>query len=89
MLELVLILICHHLQIYRYMYIQHPNVTIGVDAALFLKVRCLRQIVLAGLGDHVARRIATDGMNTEDKKRLRYAYQVRSETLFIVSDTMS
>ena len=87
MLELVLILICHHLQINRYIQ-QHPNVTIGVNAALFLKVRCLRQIVLAGLGDHVARRIAADGMNTEDKKRLRYAYQVRSETLFIVSDTM-
>lgn len=87
MLELVLILVCHHLQINRYIQ-QHPNV-IGVNAALFLKVRCLRQIVLAGLGDHVARRIATDGMNTEDKKRLRYAYQVRSETLFIVSDTMS
>jgi hypothetical protein len=42
-----------------------------------MKVRCLRQIVLAGLGDHVARRISTDGMNSEDKQRLRYAYQVR------------
>ena len=41
------------------------------------KVRYLRQIVLAGLGDHVARRISTDNMNTEDKQRLKYAYQVR------------
>ncbi len=36
----------------------------------------LRQIVLSGLGDHVARRIPTDGMNAEDRKRLRNAYQV-------------
>jgi ATP-dependent RNA helicase DHX37/DHR1 len=49
----------------------------------FLKVRCLRQIVLAGLGDHVARRISTDNMNTEDKQRLRHAYQVRIHIPYI------
>ncbi len=32
--------------------------------------------MLSGLGDHVARRIPTDGMNAEDRKRLRNAYQV-------------
>ena len=42
----------------------------------FFKVWCLHQIVLAGLGDHVARRISTDNMNTEDKQRLKSAYQV-------------
>ena len=40
------------------------------------QARYVRQLVLAGLGDHVARKIPTQGMNTEDKKRLRYAYQV-------------
>ena len=50
---------------------------------LFFKVRCLRQIVLAGLGDHVARRISTDNMNTEDKQRLKYAYQVRIIPMFL------
>ena len=37
----------------------------------------MRQIVLSGLGDHVARKVNTRGMNAEDRKRLRYAYKVR------------
>ena len=37
----------------------------------------MRQIVLSGLGDHVAHKVSTQGMNAEDRKRLRYAYEVR------------
>jgi ATP-dependent RNA helicase DHX37/DHR1 len=40
------------------------------------QARLLRQIVLSGLGDHVARKIATGHMAAEDKKRLRFSYQV-------------
>lgn len=36
----------------------------------------MRQIVLSGLGDHVARKISTHGMNADDKKKLCHAYQV-------------
>ena len=36
----------------------------------------MRQIVLSGLGDHVARKITTQGLEPQEKKRLRYAYQV-------------
>ena len=40
------------------------------------QAKYMRQIVLSGLGDHVARKIPTQGLDVEDKKRLRYAYQV-------------
>lgn len=39
------------------------------------QAKYLRQIVLSGLGDHVARKIITENMNVEDKKKFRYAYQ--------------
>ncbi len=38
----------------------------------------MRQLVLAGLGDHVARKISTQGLSVEEKKILRYAYEVTS-----------
>ena len=41
----------------------------------------LRQIILSGLGDHVARKIATDKMAAEDKRRLRFSYQVYRDPL--------
>jgi len=37
----------------------------------------MRQIVLAGLGDHVARKISTQGLSVEDQKRLNHGYQVK------------
>lgn len=37
--------------------------------------RLLRQLVLTGFGDHVAKKINTDNMNAQDKKKLRCAYQ--------------
>ena len=41
-----------------------------------LQVKYIRQIVLAGLGDHVAHKVATQGLSVEDKKKLCHAYQV-------------
>ena len=63
--------------------------SLSLHERFFVKVRCLRQIVLAGLGDHVARRIITDNMNTEDKQRLRYAYQVRIQNLLFLASVFS
>ncbi|XP_065192083.1 probable ATP-dependent RNA helicase DHX37 [Sycon ciliatum] len=40
-----------------------------------LQVKFLRQLMLSGLCDHVARKIDTSDMPLTDKKRLRYAYQ--------------
>ena len=65
--------------LYQLLIVHSPSL-FGMHKLSFLQVRCLCQIVLAGLGDHVARRISTDNMNSEDKQRLRYAYQVRMET---------
>ncbi len=36
----------------------------------------MRQMVLAGLGDHVARKVPTAGLSAEEKKKLSHAYQV-------------
>ena len=36
----------------------------------------MRQIVLSGLGDHVAKKIPTQSFNAEERKKLRRAYQV-------------
>ncbi len=39
----------------------------------YMQARYMRQLVLAGLGDHVARKISK---SVEEKKRLHYVYQV-------------
>ncbi|XP_064392775.1 probable ATP-dependent RNA helicase DHX37 isoform X2 [Halichondria panicea] len=45
------------------------------------QARCLRQIMLTGLGDHVARKIPTHSLDSEDKKRLRHAYQILKHSI--------
>ena len=52
-------------------------VTCKMYELFFFKARCLRQIMLTGLGDHVARKVPTHSLNAEDKRRLRHAYQVQ------------
>ena len=75
-----------------------PDLNLVIDPSLAppteAQARHLRQIVLAGLGDHVARyaaaphlfregltifssrKISTDNMSAEDKRKLRFSYQV-------------
>lgn len=40
------------------------------------QARLLRQVVLAGLGDHVARKFTTVPTDSEEAKKLKHAYQV-------------
>ena len=46
-----------------------------------LQAKLLRQVVLAGLGDHVARRIPMPAKALEDAKKLKWAYKWSNQLL--------
>lgn len=72
-----------------------PAVRLAVDPRMQpptdVQAKLLRQIVLAGMGDQVARRVADDERKSkEDRTRLRYAYRVpdMEEPVFMHSQSV-
>lgn len=58
-----------------------PNLSLGVNPRMEppsdLQAKLLRQILLSGLGDHVARKIPDDELKLKEQKhKLKYAYQI-------------
>lgn len=58
-----------------------PNLELAVDPKMEpptdQQAKMLRQILISGLGDHVARKIPDDELKlNENKKKLKYAYQI-------------
>ncbi|KAL5017532.1 hypothetical protein ScPMuIL_007121 [Solemya velum] len=52
------------------------------------QAKLLRQIILAGLGDHVARKLPVVVTDSEDsKKKLKYAYQARGQVMCHLTST--
>lgn len=72
-----------------------PDVRLAVDPRMQpptdVQAKLLRQILLAGMGDQVARRCSDDEMKTkEDRARLKYAYRVpdMEEPVFMHSQSV-
>ena len=66
-----------------------PEASLVIDPQLTpptdLQCKLLRQILLMGLGDHVARKIAAPPLGTEDRKKLKMAYQVWKEKILLLN----